>query len=544
MLIHDLVQGSPEWVSHRAQYKNASDTPVIMGLSKYKTRTQYLNERKSGIVADVDSSTQRRFDDGHRYEALARPVAEKIVGTSLYPVTGSEGEFGASFDGIDINEEIDFEHKSLNDELRSVKSISDLGEEYLVQMEHQLMVCNGKKALFMASKWDANNELVEEIHFWYEPDAERRQRILDAWAQIDIDLENHVVVEVVEKPKSQPVIALPSLAIQIKGEVTLSNLPEFKTAATAFIATIKTELVTDEDFVNGEANIKRCEDAEEHIELTKAAAISQTVSIDELMRTLDFIKEQLRDKRLLLKKLVVSEKEKRKAQIVEDARNAFTAHMASHLPTRLQAIIPDFALATRNKKTLTSMKESVNQLLVNSKIEIDVLARDIKRKNDWFNDIAKGYTALFPDLQTIIYKANEDFQLLVNSRIAEHREAEEKKAEKIRLDAETALLAKQAAEKVAEIAIEQQPEIIQEQVKSVVNSGLSVSQANVGLGGDLQLKHIHTSEIRTQYFAGATPTVNEIVTALAIAFKVDELQAHKYLIDADFTKWVAEKKAA
>lgn len=334
MLVHNLIQGSQEWREHRAKYKNASDTPVIMGLSKYKTRTQFLDERKSGIVADIDEATQKRFDDGHRYEALARPIAEKIIGASLYPVTGSEGEYGASFDGLDLDEEVDFEHKSLNDELRKVKSASDLGEEYLVQMEHQLMVCNGKKALFMASKWDANDELIEEIHVWYEPDADRRKRILDAWTQYDIDFENHVVTEVIEKPKAATIMALPSLAIQIKGEVTLSNLPEFAEAATAYIESIKTEFITDEDFANGEATITFCEKAEKNIELTKSAAIAQTASIDELMRTLDFIKGQLRDKRLIIEKLVKSEKENRKLEIVNEAKKAFTDHVDSHLPTK------------------------------------------------------------------------------------------------------------------------------------------------------------------------------------------------------------------
>ncbi|MCM2248878.1 hypothetical protein MYF60_28335, partial [Klebsiella pneumoniae] len=78
-----------------------------------------------------------------------------------------------------------------------------------------------------------------------------------------------------------------------------------------FIANIKTDLKTDEDFVQADATVKFCKEAEDNLEVAKNAAIAQTASIDELMRTVDHIKAQLRDKRLALDKLV----EQRKKQI-------------------------------------------------------------------------------------------------------------------------------------------------------------------------------------------------------------------------------------
>jgi predicted phage-related endonuclease len=77
-----------------------------------------LHALHTGLRPEVDAATQRRFDDGHRYEALARPVAERIIGDDLYPVVGSEGRLSASFDGLTMDESTAFEHKSLNDELR------------------------------------------------------------------------------------------------------------------------------------------------------------------------------------------------------------------------------------------------------------------------------------------------------------------------------------------------------------------------------------------------------------------------------------------
>ena len=84
----------------------------MMGESPYKTRDALLREKAVGVVAEVSSETQRRFDDGHRFEALARPLAEKIIGEELYPVVGSDSKFAASFDGMTMFGDVIFEHKT------------------------------------------------------------------------------------------------------------------------------------------------------------------------------------------------------------------------------------------------------------------------------------------------------------------------------------------------------------------------------------------------------------------------------------------------
>ena len=97
---HKIIQGTPEWHKFRARHFTASDAPAMMGESPYKTRDDLLREKATGVAVDVSEETQRRFDDGHRFEALARPLAEKIIGEELYPVVGSNCKFAASFDGM------------------------------------------------------------------------------------------------------------------------------------------------------------------------------------------------------------------------------------------------------------------------------------------------------------------------------------------------------------------------------------------------------------------------------------------------------------
>lgn len=90
-----LQQGSLEWQAHRAKHFNASDAAAMLGLSKYKTRGELLREKATGIVPEVDDATQARFDRGHEIEALARPIAEEIIGSELYPLV-----YSADVDGL------------------------------------------------------------------------------------------------------------------------------------------------------------------------------------------------------------------------------------------------------------------------------------------------------------------------------------------------------------------------------------------------------------------------------------------------------------
>jgi predicted phage-related endonuclease len=80
MQIHQLVQGSPSWHAHRATHFNASDAPAMMGCG-LKSRNELLAELHNSIRPEVSDYVQEQiFDPGHRFEALARPLAIKIIG--------------------------------------------------------------------------------------------------------------------------------------------------------------------------------------------------------------------------------------------------------------------------------------------------------------------------------------------------------------------------------------------------------------------------------------------------------------------------------
>jgi len=476
MKILNLIQGTPEWKEHRATAFNASDAPAMLGISKYETRTQLIHRMATGIVPEVDDATQRRFNDGHRFEVLARPLAEKIIGDELSPVTGTNGRLSASFDGLPFDNSIPFEHKSLNQELREVLSCedatgADLEMQYQVQMEQQLMVCGGKKTLFMASTWNEGSELVEELHCWYYQNPELAERIDAGWVQLEKDVEEYkrkLAAGEIEQPKSAPkaeaIQALPAVFVQATGMVTASNLSEFKEAATTFIAAIKTELVCDQDFADAEATVKFCKEAEGNLESTKASVLAQMSTVDEVVRALDHIAAQLRNKRLMLDKLVKSEKEARKLEIISKAGNDFTAHVqaleSETRPIKLNVARPDFSGAIKGLKSLSSMQEKVDTALRDGKFTADQLAADVRKKLAWCKDNAAGHGSLFPDLQSLMVKPMEDFTLTITSRIDKYRADEAEKMEAVRVQAEAdarAKIEKEQREANADKPIEPSP---------------------------------------------------------------------------------------
>ena len=268
-----LIQGSPEWLAHRAQHFNASDAPAMMGCSPHMTRTELLTMKKTGITAEVDAATQRRFDDGHRFEALARPLAEAIVGEDLYPVTGTNGELSASFDGLTLMEDTAFEHKTLNEGLRYTPWDEGNGYHlplhYRVQMEHQLAVSGANLVLFMASEWKGD-ELVEERHCWYASDKALRAQIIAGWQQFAVDLVSFTPeAPATPSPTGKAPETLPALHIVLKGEVSASNLATFKDVALAAIRSVNRDLQTDQDFADSAKARKWCEDIESKVAAAK-----------------------------------------------------------------------------------------------------------------------------------------------------------------------------------------------------------------------------------------------------------------------------------
>lgn len=507
--IHDLVQGSDEWIAFRAEHHGASEAAAMLGLSKKVKRSELIRMKATGLGKEFTDYVQANvLDYGHQVEAMARPLVEKIIGEDLYPVTCSLGAESASCDGLTMSDAIAFEHKQRNAELVASVEAGVLPEEHAPQCQQILMVTGAEKLIFVVS--DGTEENM--VHMWVYPDTAWFDRIIAGWEQFDLDVAAYVPAEVIEKPAAEVIMALPALVVQTRGEVVQSNLPAFQAAATAFIAKIKTELATDEDFANAEATVKFCADAERDLEATKASVLGQAATIDAVMKTIDNISGQLRSKRLVLEKLVTTKKQQIKEAILATAKLAYTEHVAALeaeiKPLRLTAPVPDFAGAMKNKRTLASLQDAVDTLLANAKISTNATAADYRAKQAWCKENAAGHGALFMDMATIIVKPMEDFQLVVTTRVAAHLAAEKAKEEALRAQivaqekakadaaiAEAARLAKIEVDKVAAAAVEAERNRVAAETKAQLEQKAAAANAERQANEQAAAKQVqHTRE--------------------------------------------------
>jgi len=523
MIIHKLIQGTPEWHAFRAEHFTASDAPAMMGVSKYKTRAQLLHEKATGITQDIDAATQRLFDNGHRFEALARPLAEAIIGDDLYPVVGSDGNLAASFDGLTLDHVINFEHKTLNAAIEACQTADDLPGMYHVQSQHQMMVSGSTKTLFMATRWDENDQLIDKREFWIERDEVFIAGIKQGWVQFEKDKAEYVPVEVIEKPKGAAVLDLPAVMVSVSGQIAITdNLDKFSSALKSFVETqLIREPKTDQDFADLESQVKTLKKAEEALDSAEAHMLAQVDSVDTAKRTIDMLRKIARDNRLMAEKLVKTEKENIKTAAIMNARKLFMDHIsalnAEIRPAQIEGVTPDFNGSAKNKRTMASLHDAIDTELARVKIESDAQAKDIRLNLALLKGHGKDYEFLFNDLATIAHKAPDDFAALVAHRVSEHKAAEE-----ARLAAERQRMQEQAeADARAKVEAEQsaaQEEIERQNARIAKNIELQM-QASAATCEPIDPNHPAVHFIEVESSDEDVPSQTETVLIIRSAYQ-------------------------
>ena len=93
----------------------------------------------------------------------------------------------------------------------------------------------------------------------------------------------------------------------MRGEITASNLNEIIPQFDAYLEGVKTELVTDQDFADAEANAKNCRETAKRIEALQENIFGQMVSVNEVNSILSDYKEAFNKIGLRLEKSIDSD---------------------------------------------------------------------------------------------------------------------------------------------------------------------------------------------------------------------------------------------
>jgi putative phage-type endonuclease len=445
-----LIAGTPEWHAHRATHFNASDAPAMLGCSPFMTRAQLLHKLHTGLAQEHDAATERRFADGHRFEALARPLAEEIIGEGLAPVVGTLGELSASFDGLTLMGDVAFEHKTLSAELREVMEGEDesprLPKHYRAQMEQQLMVSGAERVLFMASKWDGET-LVEERHCWYASDPVLRAEIVAGWRQFAADLAAFKPADVIQAAVAAPIEALPAVSVQMKGALTVeSNLDLFGAKLREFITRIPARPSSEQEFADCDAACKALKRAEEALDGAEANALGQVQSVEQITRMIGDLRTLARTARLASEKMVKARKEQIRTEEVQRGKDALTKHIVSLNASLGHAYMPlipaDFAGAVSGKKTVESLRNAIDTALARAKIAANEAAERVRAN---LKLIEAQPAHLFRDIATLVHKDGEAVQAIIAGRLAEEQRRQEAERERIRAEEAARLQREQEA---------------------------------------------------------------------------------------------------
>ena len=425
MIQLNVIQGSEEWANNRLRGLNASEAPVMMGCHPNTTRGELLEAKATCNPKQFSDFVQKRIlDKGHEVEAKARPILEAKIGDELYPVSGRNGKLQASFDGLTLMQETGFEHKQWNVELADSVRRQDPPAYIYWQLEHQLAVCPDlQRIILVVSDGTESNWVQME----YQAVAGRREQLLAGWDQFEKDMaEFKPTTKTVEAVGMRP-DSLPALFVDVAGALTTkSNLAEFRIGAEALIGSIKTELVTDQDFADADAAIKWLSEAEGKIDNAIDSALARTGPLEELVRTLRDVQENLmRKTRLKLNKQVEAQKVNRRNQIVADAGAEFGKFLvgvnAEFSGIKIESVKPDFYLAIKGKRSFDMMVSACNDLIAKSKIETNEIAAKVRRNLATLSE-HKEHDFLFPNKQQLAFMEPDHLALTIKSKIDTYKE--------------------------------------------------------------------------------------------------------------------------
>jgi putative phage-type endonuclease len=208
-----MVQGSAEWHEHRRKYRNASETPVVLGLSPWTTPYQLWQVKLGLIEQEVNPAMQR----GTELEPVARAAYERQTGRVMQPLVVVDGEYSASLDGMTLGGEriveIKCPVKGKESTLWKMVEMGQLPEHYQCQVQHQLLVTGAAVADVYA--FDGSEGILLEVT----PAPETWPRIHDAWDKFAVFLAS----------KTPPPLS--------KGDVRERSDTEWTTAAAYYIET-------------------------------------------------------------------------------------------------------------------------------------------------------------------------------------------------------------------------------------------------------------------------------------------------------------------
>lgn len=241
------------------------------------------------------------------------------------------------------------------------------------------------------------------------------------------------------------------LILNIKTDIVAQNVADFAAQVKAYLAGINTDLQSDDDFAQAEADCKELKAIEDKTRAAIKAVLDGSVETKAIIDAAEAAAEDLRTVRLKMEKLVKAEKVRVREEITGQAKNAIHAQInaaderiqpALRKVLRLTELDGVLEEAAKGKKTIDGLRKGCAEVLANWTLLIDKSAKYLV---DRYERIPQDRMHLFADL-TDVLTLDKDFDATVKARI----DAEDARIEaQARAQQEAELRAKIAAEERA-----------------------------------------------------------------------------------------------
>lgn len=155
-----VKQNTPEWLELRKTKIGASDAPVIMGVSPWKTPFA-LWEEKLGLREG--QATNFAMQRGHDLEPVALQAYNDYTGNCASPEVAFHKErdwMMASLDGVSLDREVIVEIKCPGAPDHELAAKGTVPDKYMPQVQHQLAVFDVTMAHYFSYR-DGDFRLIE-----------------------------------------------------------------------------------------------------------------------------------------------------------------------------------------------------------------------------------------------------------------------------------------------------------------------------------------------------------------------------------------------
>ena len=193
----------------------------------------------------------------------------------------------------------------------------------------------------------------------------RAEQLIAGWAQFAADLacyEPPAARAATLLPTAQVRETLPALVFDARGEVIASNVDDFKAAVLSRISSVKTDLVTDQDFADGDADAKWLREVSAGMKQAVGLVRGGMTSVNDVLNILEQLDAVATKTAISIENKVKESKERKRGEIVTGGVNALRAHIASLNQRMGRDYVPlvpaDFGGAVKGKRSLDSIQSA------------------------------------------------------------------------------------------------------------------------------------------------------------------------------------------